>query len=44
MSPIPKAINAIGDVSCEYNAKSKYLRCTVNPCGPCEGCQHYETG
>lgn len=38
----PNAINAIGDVSCEYNAKSKYLRCTVNPCGPCEGCQHYE--
>jgi len=42
MSPIPNAINAIGDVSCEYNAKSKYLRCTVNPCGPCEGCRHYE--
>lgn len=42
MSPIPNTINAIGDVSCEYNAKSKYLRCTVNPCGPCEGCQHYE--
>lgn len=42
MSPIPNATNAIGDVSCEYNAKSKYLRCTVNPCGPCEGCQHYE--
>ncbi|WP_442944481.1 DUF6464 family protein [Nostoc sp.] len=38
----PNAINAIGDVSCEYNAKSQYLRCTVNPCGPCEGCQHYE--
>ncbi|QLE42233.1 hypothetical protein FD723_18610 [Nostoc sp. C052] len=42
MFPIPNAINAIGDVSCEYNAKSQYLRCTVNPCGPCEGCQHYE--
>ncbi len=36
------AINAIGDVSCEYNAKSQYLRCTINPCGPCEGCQYYE--
>lgn len=32
----------IGDISCRYNARSGYLRCAVNPQGPCEGCRYYE--
>jgi hypothetical protein len=32
----------IGDISCQYNARSGYLRCAVNPSGPCEGCRYYE--
>ena len=31
----------IGDILCEYNARSPYLRCAPNPSGPCEGCLHY---
>jgi len=32
----------IGELSCRYNARSPYLRCAVNPDGPCEGCPHYQ--
>jgi len=32
----------VGDVSCRYNARSPWLRCAVNPCGPCQGCRHYQ--
>ncbi|MGC1197421.1 MAG: DUF6464 family protein [Geitlerinemataceae cyanobacterium] len=32
----------IGNLSCRYNAKSSYIRCAINPCGPCENCRHYE--
>jgi Family of unknown function (DUF6464) len=32
----------LGDRSCRWNARSAYLRCTVNPEGPCENCPHYE--
>lgn len=32
----------IGDFSCQMNARSPYLRCAINPCGPCQGCQMYE--
>ncbi|MEH1808459.1 MAG: DUF6464 family protein [Nostoc sp.] len=32
----------LGLRTCKYNAKSRMIRCAVNPCGPCEGCQHYE--
>lgn len=32
----------IGDISCQYNARSGYLRCAINPSGSCEGCPHYE--
>jgi len=32
----------IGDFSCQMNARSPYLRCAMNPCGPCDGCQFYE--
>jgi Family of unknown function (DUF6464) len=32
----------IGDISCQYNARSGHIRCAVNPTGPCEGCRYYE--
>jgi Family of unknown function (DUF6464) len=32
----------VGDSRCKYNALSSKLRCVVNPCGPCEGCQYFE--
>ncbi len=32
----------VGDISCEYNARCGYLRCAVNPSGPCDGCRFYE--
>lgn len=32
----------IGDITCKYNARSGYLRCAVNPSGPCEGCRYYQ--
>ncbi|NES85027.1 MAG: hypothetical protein F6K10_28440 [Moorea sp. SIO2B7] len=34
--------NFIGDSSCRFNAHSAYIRCAVNPDGPCENCIHYE--
>jgi hypothetical protein len=33
----------IGNTDCAFNAKSLYIRCAVNPSGPCEGCLHFET-
>ena len=33
----------IGKVSCKYNARSPYIRCAVNPCGPCQDCRHYDS-
>jgi hypothetical protein len=32
----------IGDISCKNNAHSPYLRCAINPSGPCDRCLHYE--
>lgn len=32
----------IGDITCQFNACSAYIRCAVNPSGPCEQCHHYE--
>ncbi|MEH2032532.1 MAG: DUF6464 family protein [Nostoc sp.] len=32
----------IGDISCKFNARSGYIRCAINPEGPCNGCRHYE--
>ena len=32
----------IGDVTCINNAKSPYIRCAINPSGPCAECSHYE--
>jgi type II secretory pathway pseudopilin PulG len=33
----------IGDFTCRYNARSPYIRCAVNPSGPCESCRSYES-
>lgn len=33
----------IGDLTCRYNAYSPYLRCAVNPDGPCKDCPYYES-
>lgn len=33
---------AIGDITCEYNARSNYIRCAVNPSGPCQDCRYYQ--
>lgn len=35
--------NGIGDTTCVNNARSKYLKCAVNPMGDCEVCEHYES-
>jgi len=32
----------IGDLSCRFNARSSYIRCAVNPYGPCHNCSSYE--
>lgn len=31
----------LGDLSCQFNARSPYLRCAVNPHGPCQSCTSY---
>ncbi len=33
----------IGDLSCQFNARSPHMRCAVNPFGPCKNCTAYET-
>jgi hypothetical protein len=33
----------LGDGSCKFNAHSELVRCAVNPAGPCQGCQSFET-
>jgi hypothetical protein len=33
----------IGDISCQYNARSGYIRCAINPSGPCDSCRYYES-
>lgn len=32
----------IGDTTCRNNAHSPYIRCAINPSGPCKECSHYE--
>lgn len=39
-SPITKYY--IGDTTCANNARSPYIRCAINPSGPCDTCSHYE--
>ncbi|MBD0335897.1 MAG: hypothetical protein ICV62_10445 [Cyanobacteria bacterium Co-bin13] len=31
----------VGDITCGLNARSPYLRCAINPMGPCDGCKEY---
>ncbi len=31
----------LGDITCQYNARSELVRCAVNPNGPCQGCPDY---
>jgi hypothetical protein len=33
----------VGDLTCKFNARSAYLRCAINPSGPCKGCPHYQS-
>lgn len=33
----------MGDLTCRFNARSHYIRCAVNPQGPCQACPHYES-
>jgi hypothetical protein len=41
-SELPRvSLRILGDYTCEYNARSPYLRCAINPEGPCHGCKHY---
>ena len=39
----PPDPNSIGDPDCRHNARSSFLRCAINPLGPCEGCQDFES-
>lgn len=32
----------VGDFTCRFNARSSYIRCAVNPFGPCQTCSQYE--
>ncbi len=32
----------IGDLSCQFNARSSHLRCAVNPTGDCKTCSQYQ--
>lgn len=32
----------VGDQTCMFNARSPYIRCAVNPSGPCDSCRHYQ--
>jgi hypothetical protein len=32
----------VGNPDCRFNARSPHLRCAINPCGPCDGCQEFE--
>ena len=38
---IPGVGFVIGDISCRFNGRSPFLRCAVNPCGPCADCHAY---
>ena len=32
----------IGDITCQLNARSPFIRCAANPTGPCKGCRDYQ--
>lgn len=33
----------IGDITCQFNARSPYIRCAVNPFSSCQECSHYQS-
>jgi hypothetical protein len=33
----------LGDPSCAHSAESPYIRCAINPIGPCEGCSEFKS-
>ncbi len=39
---IPGVGFVIGDVSCQFNGRSPFIRCAVNPSGPCADCRSYQ--
>ncbi|MEM9007987.1 MAG: DUF6464 family protein [Cyanobacteria bacterium P01_F01_bin.86] len=38
----PPETNLIGKMDCRHNARSPFLRCAINPLGPCEDCHDFE--
>lgn len=34
--------DTIGNTQCRFNAHSPYIRCAVNPSGPCDNCSFFE--
>ncbi|MGB3493369.1 MAG: DUF6464 family protein [Elainellaceae cyanobacterium] len=34
--------SVIGNIACQYNARSPHIRCAVNPIGPCSECSQYK--
>ncbi|MDY6940741.1 MAG: DUF6464 family protein [Cyanobacteriota bacterium] len=41
--PTPsRRIYTIGDRTCQFNARSPYLRCAIHPQGPCKNCRDYQ--
>lgn len=40
--PEPEKPTVIGDTTCRFNARSRYIRCAVNPSGDCKECPHYK--
>ena len=39
---IPGVGFVIGDISCQFNGRSPFIRCAVNPDGPCADCRYYQ--
>lgn len=39
---IPGVGFVIGDISCKFNGRSPFIRCAVNPTGPCADCRFYQ--
>lgn len=40
--PYIHPVEGIGNIRCKFNARSPCLRCSVNPCGPCDVCKDFE--
>ena len=39
---LPPDPDSIGNIDCRHNAQSAFLRCAVNPLGPCDDCQDFQ--